>query len=151
VGAAPVLEMLAKGILVGLGSDGMTSNMCDEVRCANILHKFAKRDPRVAFVESCQLLLANNARIAGRQFEMEMGVIKEGAAGDVIVIDYVPPTPLHEGSFLGHFLFGICGAPVDTTIVAGKTLLRNRKLVNLDEEELSARSRALAKKFYQRF
>ena len=151
VGAAPVLEMLAKGILVGLGSDGMTSNIRDEVRCANILHKFAKRDPRVAFVESCQLLLANNARIASRQFDLELGALKEGAAGDVIVIDYAPPTPLHEGSFLGHFLFGICGAPVDTTIVAGKILLRRRKLANLDEEELSARSRALAKKFYRRF
>jgi len=124
VGVAPVLQMLEKGILVGLGTDGMTSNMCDEVRVANILHKLNQKDPRVAFVESCQLLLQNNPGIVARQFEQEFGVLRPGALGDVILMDYIPPTPLNENSFLGHFLFGICGSPVDTTIVGGKVLMR---------------------------
>lgn len=151
VGVAPVLEMLEKGILVGLGTDGMTSNMCDEVRVANILHKLNQADPRVAFVESCQLLLENNPRIAGRQFGLPLGVLKKGASGDVVIIDYLPPTPLNENSFLGHFLFGICGAPVDTTIVAGKVLMRGKKLLHIDEEEVTAKSRELAERFYGRF
>jgi len=98
--------------------------MCDEVRVANILHKLNQKDPRVAFVESCQLLLQNNPGIVARQFEQEFGVLRPGALGDVILMDYIPPTPLNENSFLGHFLFGICGSPVDTTIVGGKVLMR---------------------------
>ena len=92
VGVAPVLEMLDKGVLVGLGTDGMTSNMLDEVRVANILHKLNKRDPRVAFVESCRLLLRNNPLIASRQFDLNLGVIEPGAAADLVVMDYIPRT-----------------------------------------------------------
>jgi len=151
VGVAPVLEMLERGIILGLGTDGMTSNMCDEVRVANILHKLAQKDPRVAFVESCNLLLQNNAKVAGRQFELPLGVLQAGAVGDVVLIDYIPPTPFNENSFLGHFLFGICGAPVDTTIVGGEVLMREGKLLRIDEQEVAAKSRELAEGFYRRF
>jgi len=151
VGVAPLLEMLDKGITVGLGTDGMTSNMFAEVRVANLLHKLDRADPRVAFVESCQLLLDNNPRIAGRQFDLTLGVLEKGAAGDLAIIDYLPPTPLNENSFLGHFLFGICDAPVDTTIVGGEVLMRNKELLHIDEEEMTARSRELAERFYGRF
>lgn len=151
VGVAPVLDMLKKGIPVGLGTDGMTSNMRDEVRVANILHKLAKKDPRVFFAESCALLLDNNAKIASRFFERPVGVLKKGAYADLVIIDYVPPTPLDKNTFLGHFLFGICGARVDTTIVNGKVLMRRGKLLDIDEEKIAARSRELAKKFWKRF
>ncbi len=151
VGVAPVLEMLEKGILVGLGTDGMSSNMLDEVRVANILHKLARRDPRVGFVESCRLLLENNPAIASRQFDLKLGVIEPGAAADLVVMDYIPPTPLNPVTFLGHFLFGICGAPVDTTIINGRVLMRNKELIGIDEERIAARSRELAEKFWRRF
>ncbi len=151
VGVAPVIEMLKKGILVGLGTDGMTANMRDEVRVANILHKLAARDPRVFFVESCALLLQNNAAIASRHFGRPLGSLTKGAYADMIILDYDPPTPLNEGTFLGHFLFGLCGARVDTTIVNGKVLMRGGELLGLDEEKICARSRALARAFWRRF
>lgn len=151
VGVAPVLEMLGKGIPVGLGTDGMTSNMRDEVRVANILHKLARKDPRVFFVESCQLLLENNAKIAGRFFKRPLGALKKGASADIIIVDYDPPTPLNGDTLLGHFIFGICGAKVDTTIIDGKVLMRAGKLTGLDEKKIAARSRELAKSFWKRF
>jgi len=152
VGVAPVLEMMSRGVLVGLGTDAMTSNMCDEVRVANILQHLDKEDPRVGFVEACQMLLENNPRIASRQFSQDMGVLKPGAAGDVIVIDYSPPTPFNEDSFMGQVLFGICKAGfVDTTVVAGKILMRDKKLLCLDEEAVAAKSRKLAAEFWKRF
>jgi putative selenium metabolism protein SsnA len=151
VGVAPIPEMLAKGILVGLGTDGMSANMRDDVRVANILHKLAKKDPRVFFVESCKLLLENNAKIASRFFRKPVGVLKKGAHGDVIVMDYDPPTPLNANTFLGHFLFGLCGAKVSTTIVGGRVLMKDGKLLGLNEARICAASRKLAKAFWKRF
>lgn len=151
VGVAPVMDMMARGVLVGLGTDGMTSNMRDEVRAANVLHKLAKKDPRVFFVESCQLLLQNNAAIANRFFRKPLGVLSPGACGDVVIIDYDPPTPLTENTFLGHFLFGICGATVDTTIVNGRVLMEDCRLVGLNEKKIMAESRKQAKDFWKRF
>ncbi len=151
VGVAPIPELLKKGVLVGLGTDGMTANMKDEVRMANILHKLAKCDPRVFFVESCQLLLNNNAKIASRFFQRPVGVLEKGAYGDVIVMDYDPPTPLTTNTFLGHFLFGICGARVDSTIVNGRVLMQGGQLKGLKEKEINAASRKQAQDFWKRF
>jgi cytosine/adenosine deaminase-related metal-dependent hydrolase len=152
VGAAPVLKMLGKGVLVGLGTDGMTSDMRSGVKTAFFLQHHTEADPRVGFCESCALLLNNNASIIGRQLGYEVGVLKPGAAGDVIVVDYTPPTPFDGNTWLGHFLFGICCGPaVDATVVGGRVLMRDKKLTMLDEEALASRCRELAKKFYTRF
>jgi len=151
VGVAPILEMMEKGIEVGLGTDAMTSNMCKEVQLANILQHLAKMDPRVAFVESCNLLLDNNPRIASRLFDNEVGVLKPGAAGDVIVVDYLPPTPMSGANFLGHFLFGICETAVNATVVNGKILMKDKQVIGIDEEAINARSRELAAEFLKRF
>jgi len=152
VGAAPILEMFEKKILVGLGTDGMTSDMRSGAKTAFFLQHLVKQDPRVAFCESCALLLDNNPEIAARQFGYRVGSLEPGAAGDVILVDYTAPTPLNGGTWLGHFLFGICcGAVVDTTIVGGNVLMRNRHLVSLDEKEIAAKCREKAEAFYQRF
>jgi putative selenium metabolism protein SsnA len=151
VGTAPVMKMLSRGVLVGLGTDGMTTDMKDEVRVANIFHKHAAKDPRVFFVESCNLLLKNNAKIASRFFNRPVGELKKGSYGDVVVMDYEPPTPMHGGTFLGHFLFGLCGARVDSTVVNGKVLMQGGKLTGLNERKICAESRKQAVDFWKRF
>ena len=151
VGVAPVLTMLGENILVGLGTDGMSAGVVNDVRTANILHKLNTGDPRVFFSESCKLLLENNSCIASRHFKKKIGVIEENAYADIILVDYNPPTPLDDNTFLGHFLFGICDAEVDTTIVNGKVLMKNRVLQSIDEESVFAESRVQAKDFRERF
>ncbi|KPL17311.1 MAG: chlorohydrolase [candidate division Zixibacteria bacterium SM23_81] len=151
VGVAPVVEMLNRGIRVGLGSDGFTANMFDEIRTANILHKLSHGDPRVGYAELLRMAFQNNRDIAGLFFRDSLGVIRPGAAADLIFLDYHPPTPLRPDNFLGHLLFGISGARVQTTIVAGNELMRNGQLVNLDEEQIAARARELASKLWERF
>jgi putative selenium metabolism protein SsnA len=150
VGVANVLAMMAKGILVGLGTDGMASDMPAQMRCAYLLHRLENRDPRVAFCEAPRLLLWNNAAIAARFFPMRLGAIEKGAAADFAILDYIPPTTLEAGNFLGHFIFGMVDAVVDTTIVAGKILMQNKQILSLDEEEIAARSRKLAAKVWSR-
>ena len=150
VGVTKLLKLLEKGILVGLGTDGMSSDMLSQMRCAYLLHRLDNLDPRVAFMEAPQLLLQNNAEIAGRQFGISLGEIAEGGPADLAIIDYWPPTPLNEANFLGHLIFGLVDATVDTTVCRGKILMRNKKILSLDEERIAARSRELAPKMWKR-
>jgi putative selenium metabolism protein SsnA len=150
VGVTPILKMLAKGILVGLGTDGMGSDMLAQMRCAYLLHRLANRDPRVAFMEAPQMLLQNNAEIVERQLGLQLGEIAAGHPADLAIIDYCPPTPLSEANFLGHLIFGLVDAVVDTTVCRGKILMQGKKIVSMDEERLAARSRELAPKMWNR-
>ncbi|MFA5872674.1 MAG: putative aminohydrolase SsnA [Anaerolineales bacterium] len=150
VGVTPMLKLLKKGVLVGLGTDGMGSDMLVQMRCAYLLHRLANHDPRVAFLEAPQLLLQNNARIAERQFGLRLGEISEGRPADLAILDYQPPTPLSEANFLGHLIFGLVDATVDTTVCRGKILMKGKKILSMDEERLAARSRELAPQMWKR-
>ena len=150
VGVTPILKMLNKGILVGLGTDGMGSDMLAQMHCAYLLHRLANCDPRVAFMEAPQMLLQNNVEIVKRQFGLRLGEIAEGRPADLAIIDYFPPTPLSEANFLGHLIFGLVDAVVDTTVCRGKILMQGKQIISMDEERLAARSRELAPKMWQR-
>jgi len=150
VGVTPLLKLLDKGVMVGLGTDGMGSDMLVQMRCAYLLHRLANRDPRVAFMEAPQLLLHNNAAIAERQFGLRLGEIAEGRPADLAIIDYQPPTPLSEANFLGHLIFGLVDAVVDTTVCKGKILMRGKRILSMDEARITARSRELAPKMWKR-
>ncbi len=150
VGVTRVLTMLKKGILVGLGTDGMSSDMLAQMRCAYLLQRLDQRDPRVAFMEAPQMLLQNNAAICERQFGMKLGELGEGLPADLAILDYLPPTPLDANDFLGHLIFGMVDATVDTTVCRGKILMRGKKILSLDEERITARSRELAPKVWRR-
>jgi cytosine/adenosine deaminase-related metal-dependent hydrolase len=150
VGVTPLLQLLSRNIVVGLGTDGMSSDMLSQMRCAYLLHRLANLDPRVAFVEAPKLLLENNATIAERQFGLRLGEIAEGRPADLAILDYRPPTILNESNFLGHLLFGLVDAVVDTTVCRGKILMQGKKILSMDEERIAARSRELAPQMWQR-
>lgn len=151
VGASPVLEMFNKGILLGLGTDGYTADMMESYKVGNIIHKHVKGDSKVAWGEIPEMLFVNNRKIAERFIDGQVGILKEGALADVIIADYNPPTPMNEGNINSHLLFGINGRFVDTTIINGKVVMEDRKLVNIDEERMMARSRELASAVWKRF
>jgi putative selenium metabolism protein SsnA len=151
VGVANVIELARRGVLVGLGTDAMTTNMLEELRVALWGQHLRAENPSVGFDEVTSALFANNPRIAGRVFGLRFGEICEGAAGDIAIFDYDPPTPLEGGNVLGHLVFGISQTEADTTIVGGRVLMENRKLVlNLDEARVNARARELAKNLWKR-
>jgi cytosine/adenosine deaminase-related metal-dependent hydrolase len=150
VGVTPLFQLLKKNVLVGLGTDGMSSDMLSQMRCAYLLHRLANRDPRVAFMEAPQILLQNNAEICERQFGIRLGEIAEGRPADLAILDYQPPTVLNEANFLGHLIFGLVDATVDTTVCRGRILMQGKKILSLDEERIAARSRELASQMWQR-
>jgi cytosine/adenosine deaminase-related metal-dependent hydrolase len=96
------------------------------------------------------LLLQNNAEICERQFGVRLGELAPGRPADLAILDYQPPTPLSEANFLGHLIFGLVDATVDTTVCRGKILMRAKKILVMDEERIAARSRELAPKMWKR-
>ncbi|MBZ9686076.1 putative aminohydrolase SsnA [Clostridium estertheticum] len=151
VGASPILEMHKKGILLGLGTDGYTSDMMESYKVGNIIHKHVKCDSTVAWGEIPEMLFQNNRKITERFISNPVGILKQGALADIIIVDYNPPTPINENNINSHLLFGINGRFVDTTIINGKVVMEDRKLVSIDEEKIMAKSRELARDVWIRF
>ena len=94
------------------------------------------------------MLFRNNARIANRYFKKTLGVLKAGAAADVIVAAYDPLTPMNGENCNGHILFGMSGHDVTTTVCNGKVLMKDRVLTGVDEEKAMADCRAEAEKLW---
>jgi putative selenium metabolism protein SsnA len=152
VGVAPVEAMLQAGVNVALGNDGFSNQMFAEMKAAYLMHKLAQRDPRAMPGDVVmRLAYANNARLA-RVFwpELSLGELRKGAAADLVFLDYYPTTPLTAGNLPWHLLFGIEASTVTATVCAGRVLMRDRKLLTLDEETITARSRELAARVWER-
>ena len=140
-GCPPTMEIVHKGILTGLGTDGYTHDMIESWKVANVLHKHHLVDPGAAWADVPEMLFQGNARIANRYFEKKLGVLEKGAAADIIITDYIPPTPMNAGNLNGHMLFGMNGRSVVTTVGNGKILMKNRELQGIDEERCLAKIR----------
>ncbi|MDR2467594.1 MAG: putative aminohydrolase SsnA [Spirochaetaceae bacterium] len=150
VGVSPVLDMLKKGVLVGMGTDGYTADMTESLKVTGILHKHAKQCPSVAWGEPPAMLYENNKKIMERFIKGKVGTLKKDHYADVIIVDYRGPTPVNENTINSHILFGITGRHVDTTIINGRVVMRERELVGIDEEALMAASREHAQKLWER-
>ncbi|MDP4110220.1 MAG: amidohydrolase family protein, partial [Bacillota bacterium] len=148
-GCPPTMEIVHHGVLTGLGTDGYTHDMTESYKVANILHKHHLCDANAAWAEVPQMLFEGNAKIAGRYFEKPLGILKEGAAADVIVSDYIPLTPMDGGNCNGHILFGMTGKNVVTTVCNGKVLMKDRILTGIDEEKVMAEVREESVKLWK--
>jgi len=152
VGIANVLGMVERGVRVGLGTDAMTVNMLEEIRVALWAQHLRQEHPTCAFMEIANTLFARNPELATQLWDQPIGTLQEGSAADVILLDYLAPTPLRDDTVLGHLIFGLAQATVETTICGGRILMEGRKLrIDVDEERLAARSRELAEALWERF
>jgi putative selenium metabolism protein SsnA len=150
VGVSPILAMLKRGILTGLGTDGYTADMTESLKTAGILHKHASGIPSAAWAEPHLMLFENNKRIMERFIKGKTGTLKKGHYADIIIADYKGPTPVNEHTVNSHIFFGLSGRHVDTTIINGKIIMNERELVGIDEEALLVKSREQARKLWER-
>ncbi len=151
VGVAAVEQLLDSGITVGLGNDGFYNNMFSEIHTAYLLHKVAQGDPRAMPGDRLmEMAFANNAQIASLFFPRSVGALTAGAFADIILLDYVPYTPLTSGNYPWQLIFGMDGSHVTHTICGGQMLMADRQLLTLDEEAIAARALELAPGIWQR-
>jgi len=121
VGYAPVAEF---GDRVVLGTDGIGADMFEEARFAF----FKSRDSRAGFVGDDWLrVLANNQRLASEAFGTELATLTTGSPADLIVLDYKSPTPLTTENLASHLVFGMNSASVESVMVNGKFVIRDRR------------------------
>jgi putative selenium metabolism protein SsnA len=157
VGRAPVEEMILAGVNVGLGNDGFSMNMMQEMKAAYLMHKLALKDPRAMPGDMVlNLAFQHNARIMDAVFSPfspdfpRVGELSVGAAADLALLDYWPPTLLTSGNFPWHLIFGMGAHHVNSTMVAGRWLMRNRQLLTVDEVRIHARARELSLALWSR-
>ncbi|WP_017688813.1 amidohydrolase [Paenibacillus sp. PAMC 26794] len=151
-GIAPITEMLAQGINVGIGTDGAgsatTVDMFEEIKAATWLQKLDYGDPtRLPAKDVLSMATRGSASLLGLQ--NEVGILEVGHKADLILIDLAKPhlQPVHEVESL--LAYSVNGADVDTTIVNGQILMQGRKLLTIDEDELYREVKVRAKRIVE--
>jgi 5-methylthioadenosine/S-adenosylhomocysteine deaminase len=148
-GIAPVQSMRQAGVVVGLGTDGAASNndldMFEAMRQAAFLGKLVNDDPRaIPAPVAIEMATIDGARALG--MDREIGSLEPGKRADLIVVSMssARQTPMYN--VVSHLVYVTRGDDVRTTIVNGRVLMRDRKVLSLDEPGVLADARAYADK-----
>jgi 5-methylthioadenosine/S-adenosylhomocysteine deaminase len=146
-GVAPISRMLDHGIVVGLGTDGCASNnnldMFQEMDSAGKLEKVERLDPTImsAFTVT-RMATCDGARVLG--MENFTGSIQSGMKADIILIDLNKPhlTPMYNP--YSHLVYAVNGSDVDTVIINGKIIMKNRRLLTINEAAVMEKVKEIA-------
>ncbi|MEP7035630.1 MAG: putative aminohydrolase SsnA [Actinomycetota bacterium] len=149
VGVASVVDMLKRGLRVGLGTDAYTADVFASAQVAKILQSNHLADPTVGFEAALQLAFVNNPKICAKFFRKDLGILRAGAYADLITVDYRPFTPLDAESAAGHILFGMSGSQVNDTMVNGTWVMRDREILTVDERAIFAHSSEQAPRIWE--
>jgi 5-methylthioadenosine/S-adenosylhomocysteine deaminase len=151
-GTSPVPAMLKAGVRIGLGTDGAASNhdlsMWEEIDSAAKLHKLIANDPTVVpAAQALEMATIGGARAIHQ--EKEIGSIEKGKRADVIIVDLNAPhlTPVYN--FYSHLVYAAKASDVSDTIVNGRVLMRNRRLLTINEEAVKASAREYQRRVSQ--
>jgi 5-methylthioadenosine/S-adenosylhomocysteine deaminase len=143
-GTAPVPAYLKANAALGLGTDGAASNndldMFESMRTASLLHKLQSGDPRVVSAsEALMMATRGGARALG--MERQIGSLEPRKRADLIVVSTsgARQTPLYDP--ISHLVYVARGTDVQSTVVHGKVLMRNRQMLTLDETAVLAAAR----------
>jgi 5-methylthioadenosine/S-adenosylhomocysteine deaminase len=140
-GVAPVPEMAARGIPIGLGTDGCASNndldLFSEMDTAAKIHKVHRGDPTAMGARQVlRMATAEGAEVLG--MGGDIGSLEPGKKADIIVVDITAPhlQPLYNP--YSHLVYAASGSDVCHSVVNGRVLMENRRLVTMDQEEVMA-------------
>lgn len=150
-GIAPVPKMLARGVNISLGTDGCASNnnlnMFEEMKTAALLHKVDTFDPTVLPAQQVlEMATINGARAMG----INSGMLKVGCMADVIIVDMDKPHLTPRYNVASHLVYSASGADVRTTIVNGKVLMDDYKVLSMDEQTVMEKAKDAASNLISR-
>ncbi|RJP64730.1 MAG: putative aminohydrolase SsnA [Ignavibacteriales bacterium] len=129
---------------VALGTDGIGSNMFEEMK----IGYFKNQDAGNSLYPADYLqFLFNGNKILSRYFNQSFGKIETGKVADMVMYDYQSPTPLNEKNLAGHFIFGFSSRDVETVIVNGKIVYRDRTFT-FDVKPIYESAQAAAQKLW---
>jgi 5-methylthioadenosine/S-adenosylhomocysteine deaminase len=138
-GAAPVIGLQKAGVVVGLGTDGAASNndldMFEAMRQAAFLHKLVTKDPRALPAQTAlRMATIDGARTLG--LDRQIGSLEAGKRADLIVVSMrsARQTPMYDP--LSHLVYVTRGDDVRTMVVNGRIVMRDRRVLTLNEAEV---------------
>ena len=149
-GVAPVVEERAAGIAVGLGTDGPAGSnndldLMEEMDLAAKLQKIAKMDPRALDAKS----VVEMATIEGAKalhMEKAIGSLEVGKKADIILIGLDEPNAVPMYDIYSPLAYALKAGDVETVVIGGRVVMRDRKLLTLNEPEILAKAREYGKK-----
>jgi 5-methylthioadenosine/S-adenosylhomocysteine deaminase len=157
-GIARVPEMIASGVNVGLGSDGIKENnridLFQEMKLAGLIQKVKHSDATVMRAPNLlRMATIDGARALG--MEEEIGSLEKGKKGDVILIDLKKPhlSPILSGEFfnvVNNIVYAAMAEDVSTTLVDGKVLMLDRVVENVNEQKLMEEARVVTASLLER-
>ena len=132
-GVAPVVELMAHGVNVALGTDGVSSNnshdMFEEIKLAAILHNGVRHDPLAVLpMQALQMATCNGARALGRN----TGVIRQGRVADLILLDGETPNMIPCHSVADNLAYAASRADIRMNMARGKVIYENGEFLTLD-------------------
>jgi len=151
-GVAPVPKMMADGMLVGLGTDGAASNndlnMWEEMDTAAKLHKVFSGDPKVMTAQQA-FELATIRGAGALHLEKEIGSIETGKRADIVMVerDSLNQIPLYN--IYSDLVYATKASDVRSVIINGRILMRDRKLLTLNEAAIKESARVFRDRISQ--
>ncbi|MCB1025551.1 MAG: amidohydrolase [Acidobacteria bacterium] len=138
-GVAPVPEMLAMNLRVGLGTDGAASNndldLWEEMDTAAKLHKVFSKDPKVVSAEEA-FTMATIGGARALHMEKTIGSIETGKLADIVIVDF---DTLHQTPFYNLYsqlVYATKASDVRTVVVNGEIIMIDRRFLTLDEKTI---------------
>ena len=148
-GVAPVPKMLAEGLLIGLGTDGAASNndlnMWEEMDTVAKLHKVFTGDPKVISAQQA----FEFATIRGAEavhLEKEIGSLEKGKRADILVIDRDTLNQIPLYNLYSDLVYATKASDVETVIINGRIVMRNHRLLTLNEAAVKKDARSFRDK-----
>ncbi len=139
-----------KGISIGLGTDGLGSDVINEAKAALYISRHESGNPSTGFQQVYDILLKNNPTILEKVSGIRTGSIAKGHPADLVLWNYDPPTPFTSDNVGGHYLYGLSNCQADSVWVGGAKILDKGRFVNFDYSETMARARKLANELWAR-
>ncbi|MEM1675872.1 MAG: amidohydrolase [Desulfurococcaceae archaeon] len=150
VGVARIPEMIELGINIGLGNDGYVFDQFENMRAAYLIHKLWYRDPRlITPLQVLEMSTVNTAKMF--KVDNELASIEIGKKADILIIKPEhPSTPVNENTVYHHIVNYVNSRDVDTVIVNGNIVLKNKKIVRIDEEKAIEYATRVVEKLWDR-
>jgi 5-methylthioadenosine/S-adenosylhomocysteine deaminase len=144
-GVSPVPEMRAAGIAVGLGTDGPAGSnndldLMEEIDLAAKLAKITKMDPR-ALGAKAVVAMATIEGARALHMDKEIGSIEPGKKADLALISLNEPNAVPMYDVYAQIAYSLKGSDVDTVVIGGRVVMRDRKLLTVDEPAVLEKAR----------